>query len=76
MIKMKPWILGMIILVLVIIAIGGAVIQAKHNQKIWDGGSCECGTHWELKGVTKVKNGTTTKYYACPNCFKEIEIKS
>ena len=58
------------------LAIGLAVIQANINQKAWNEGYCECGTHWELKGATKVKNGSTTKYYACPNCFEEIEIKS
>lgn len=58
------------------LAIGLAVIQANVNQKVWNEGYCECGHHWELKGATKVKNGGTTKYYACPNCFKEIEIKS
>ena len=73
---MKSWVLGVLTLVLVLIAIGGAIVQAKINQGLWNNGYCECGYHWELKGATKVKNGNTTKYYACPNCFEEIEIKS
>lgn len=63
-------------LVLWVIMAGGLFITSVHNQEVWNEGYCECGTHWELKGVTKVKNGGTTKYYACPNCFEEIEIKS
>lgn len=58
------------------LAIGLSVIQANTNQKLWNDGCCECGTHWELKGVDKARNGSTTKYYACPNCYKEIEINT
>ena len=76
-IQMKNcWVLVVLTLIIVAIGIGGAVVQAKNNQKKWNDGHCECGHHWELKGATKIKNGGTTKYYACPNCFEEIEIKS
>jgi hypothetical protein len=53
---------------------GGIYFQAVGNTERWNDGFCECGTHWELKGVTKTKNGSETKYYACPNCYTEIEI--
>lgn len=42
------------------------------TRDAWNGGYCECGTHWELSGVTKTRNGNTTKYYSCPNCYAEI----
>lgn len=57
------------------ILISGALyFQEEGNAERWNDGYCECGTHWELKGVNKSRNGTETKYYACDNCFKEIEI--
>lgn len=70
------WVLVVLTLIIVAIGVGAAVGQAKSNQKKWNDGYCECGHHWELKGATKIKNGTTTKYYACPNCFEEIEINT
>ena len=73
---MKCWVLVVITLAIILVAVGGAILQAITNQEVWNEGYCECGTHWELKGVAKAKNGSTTKYYDCPNCFEEIEIKS
>lgn len=48
--------------------------QSTANKENWNEGYCECGTHWELKGVTRTRYGSETKYYACPNCFEEIEL--
>lgn len=48
--------------------------QHTYNEEIWNEGYCECGSHWELEGVTRTKFGGKTKYYVCPNCFIEIEI--
>lgn len=48
--------------------------QSASNAEKWNGGFCECGAHWELKGATKTNMGSETKYYACPECYKEIEI--
>lgn len=48
--------------------------QEKGNEERWNGGYCPCGTHWELEAVTKTRSGTETKYYSCPDCYKEIEI--
>ena len=53
---------------------GGLYLQEVGNAKRWNDGHCECGQHWELKGATKTKNGSETKYYACPECYTEIEI--
>ena len=53
---------------------GGIYFQEAGNAERWNDGYCECGQHWELKGVSKTRNGSETKYYSCPECFKEIEI--
>jgi hypothetical protein len=53
----------------------GAWSDANNNAKNWNNGFCECGTHWELSAVSEYR-GSTTKYYTCPNCHKEIEIKN
>lgn len=53
---------------------GGLYSQEAFNAEKWNDGHCECGQHWELKGASKTKNGSETKYYACPNCYTEIEI--
>ena len=73
---MKVRYLFLIIAIGTVLVIGGAVLQAKHNQEVWNNGYCECGGHWELKGATRVKNGATTKYYACEKCYEEIKIKA
>lgn len=43
------------------------------NTEKWNGGYCECGTHWELVGASHYRT-SKTKYYVCPNCYAEIEI--
>ena len=50
----------------------GLCIESATSEKAWNGGYCECGTHWELRGVSESRNGNTTKYYTCPNCYAEI----
>ena len=44
-----------------------------NNADKWNDGYCKCGTHWELKGASQYRS-SHTKYYACPNCYAEIEI--
>ena len=51
----------------------GLYYESTARADAWNGGFCECGTHWELRGVAKNKYGDTTKYYACPNCYTEIQ---
>lgn len=51
----------------------GLFYEIKTNETVWNDGFCECGTHWELKGVSKYRNHEI-KYYACPDCYVEIEI--
>ncbi len=48
--------------------------MGEENANRWNNGYCECGQHWELKGVTRTKMGSEIKYYACPSCYEEIEI--
>ena len=51
----------------------GVFYEEKTNEESWNQGFCECGAHWELKGVGKSLTNEV-KYYACPNCYAEIEI--
>ena len=51
----------------------GLFFDAKSDAQVWNGGYCDCGTHWELRGASKDRYGHETKYYSCPNCHAEIE---
>ena len=66
---------SVIIVILWLLVSFGAWSQGNNNAKNWNNGFCECGTHWELNAVSEYR-GSTTKYYTCPNCHKEIEIKN
>lgn len=50
----------------------GMFVDSSIKEDSWNGGYCDCGTHWELRGATKSRTGNETKYYACPNCYAEI----
>ena len=50
----------------------GLTLDSKVKKETWNGGYCECGTHWELRGATTSRTGSETKYYQCPNCYAEI----
>lgn len=66
---------GAIVCVIFWFVVSGAMwAQNTVNEENWNGGYCECGAHWELEAVTRTRNGSETKYYACPECFAEIEI--
>lgn len=51
----------------------GAYYDGTAKADAWNGGYCECGAHWELRGATESRRGEVTKYYICPECFAEIE---
>lgn len=55
-----------------LILAGGLTLDGMGKADDWNGGYCNCGTHWELRGATKNRHGNETKYYACPNCYAEI----
>ena len=70
--KHKVW--GAVIsLLLGVLFAFGFYFDAIVKAEVWNGGYCECGTHWELSGATRTKSGQTIKYYSCPNCYAEIE---
>ena len=62
-----------VIIIIWIFFVLGFFYEEKANEKSWNKGFCECGTHWELRGVSKSVT-SEKKYYACPNCYSEIEI--
>lgn len=70
----KHKIVGTIVCVFLWLFVSGVIcIKAETNEKTWNNGYCECGTHWELVGVSKTHNlDSATKYYICPNCYAEI----
>ena len=51
----------------------GFALDSKGKQEAWNGGYCECGAHWELRGANKSRTGNETKYYQCPKCYAEIK---
>ena len=65
---------SLIVIIFWIAFAGGMYFQEQGNQERWNNGFCECGQHWELSAVNKIRNGTETKYYTCPDCYKEIQI--
>ena len=70
--KHKVW--GAVITLLVgALLFGGIYLDAKFDADVWNGGYCECGGQWELKGVSESRHGIVTKYYACDECRHEIE---
>ncbi len=48
----------------------------KYHQDDWNGGYCDCDTHWVLGGVIRTEHGRIVKYYYCPNCYSEIKVKT
>lgn len=60
------------ILLFWLLVAGGTTLEETRKADLWNGGFCECGTHWELRGAAKSRTGNETKYYACPNCHAEI----
>ena len=66
---------SIVVIIIWIIFTLGVTYEAEMNEKVWNNGFCECGTHWELEGVSKYRNHET-KYYTCPNCYTEIEINN
>ena len=62
-----------VVLIFWFICAGSCYLDEMGKQEAWNGGYCDCGTHWELKGASKSRTGHTTKYYQCPNCYAEIQ---
>ena len=53
---------------------GGITLDEKGRDSKWNGGYCpNCEVHWIPYGVSDTDLGSRTKYYYCPECFKEIQ---
>ena len=65
---------SLVVIAFWVIISGAMYFQEQGNQERWNGGFCDCGQHWVLSGVSRTRTGTETKYYSCPNCYKEIKI--
>lgn len=60
------------ILIFWVLVAGGFTLDGMGKRDAWNDGYCDCGTHWELRAVSKSRTGVETKYYVCPNCYAEI----
>lgn len=65
---------SLVVIAFWVIISGAMYCQEQGNQERWNDGFCDCGQHWVLSGVSRTRAGTETKYYSCPNCYKEIKI--
>ena len=54
---------------------GGMTLDSMERDSKWNGGYCpNCEVHWTPFGVSDTDFGTKSKYYYCPECFKEIQL--
>ena len=53
----------------------GMILDTMEKDSKWNGGYCpNCGVHWIPYGASDTDLGSRTKYYYCPECFKEIQL--
>ena len=54
---------------------GGMTLDTMERDSKWNGGYCpNCEVHWIPFGASDTYFGTKSKYYYCPECFKEIQL--
>ena len=54
---------------------GGMTLDSMERDSKWNGGYCpNCEVHWTPFGASDTDFGSKSKYYYCPECFKEIEL--
>ena len=54
---------------------GGMTLDSMERDSKWNGGYCpNCEVHWIPFGASDTDFGTGSKYYYCPECFKEIQL--
>ena len=54
---------------------GGMYLDTMERADKWNGGYCpECEIHWTPYGVTDTDMGSSSKYYYCENCYREINL--
>lgn len=61
---------GIIIPIVLTSAVFTLIFEGESSA--WNGGYCpDCEVHWQLGGVARSMGGHT-KYYFCPQCYREI----
>lgn len=67
-------VIGFIVAFVIGYAVTGLLmVEEEVDAKNWNNGYCPtCEEHWVPNGVAKSRNGPTTHYYYCPECYKEI----
>lgn len=72
----KGAIVGTIVtLVFTLIIGGGLTLDTMERDSKWNGGYCpNCEVHWIPFGASDTDFGAKSKYYYCPECFKEIQL--
>lgn len=54
---------------------GGMTLDSMERDSKWNGGYCpNCEVHWIPFGASDTDFGSKSKYYYCPECFKEIQL--
>lgn len=76
-----PEITSTIVLILLVtalifgIAFGADACSAKHDEKLWNNGSCDvCGGTWKYEQAVGHGYYSTSYIYICDDCGKRIEI--
>ena len=71
----KDIIIGSLVCIIIWVIMSSTIsLQVSTSVDVWNNGFCECGTHWELVGVSHSRTNGTVKYYSCSECYNEIEI--
>lgn len=54
---------------------GGMYLDETIRADKWNGGYCpECEIHWTPFGVSDTDFGSSSKYYYCEECYREINL--
>ena len=72
----KGALIGLVItLIIGFLCGGGMYLDETARTDKWNGGYCSnCEVHWIPFGASDTDFGTKSKYYYCPECFKEIQL--
>ena len=72
----KGALIGIAVALITAIVFGGGIyLDSMERDSKWNGGYCpNCEVHWTPFGVSDTDFGTKSKYYYCPECFKEIQL--
>lgn len=69
--KERIFIIALLVITLLIFSLT-LVNQQNAINKL--NNNCECGGHWELVEVVRLKNNYIKKFYVCSDCYNEIKI--